>query len=312
VDALRAAYLPNALPKTKLEIVSVIGNGEDLSSAPDAWMVDYMLEKKLPIVMITTDKTPIDLKGGQISLVREPDGEIYVSIVEQAQAKEAGQLELFEQLGLKVSADHRKAMFNTNMALFNYGELVPRMIDLVNSVGETEFLKIIAPDLISNWKEQTDSDGIVRKYLQLEGAMGSTLLNLDRYWRKKFHEPLVSFINVEQEYRTQFFSPIKTAFDFLIQFHSDRFALDPKSMRLKNLNPKILPSANFEDKFYQDVANILEVFKGSSLKDLVDLHVKGLVDFSGVKLKGKVKVVNPRPTLQRISNGILENQEVVI
>ena len=290
VDALRAAYLTQQLPKTELNLVSVIGNGEDLSSAPDAPMIGHMIAHQIPIIMVTTDKTPIDLKGGQISLICEPGGETYVSIVEQAQAKEAGQIELFEQLGIDPSLTLRPALFNTNMALFNYAELCPRITKLVSLIGEAEFLKIAAPDLISNWKQQIDSDGVSRRYLQLEGAMGSSLLNLDRYWRKHFREPLVHFINVERAHRSRFFSPIKTAFDFFIQFHSDRFRLDENTMRLHNLCPARLLSATFADPWYADITHVMSAFQKTGLKELEELRVEGLVDFSGVTLKGKVRV----------------------
>lgn len=297
VDALRAAYHDEMRPNTNKPLVSAVGNGEDLSSTPDPAMVGWMVKEKVPIAMVTTEKTMNDLKGGQIALVKRADGTSYATIIEQAQAKEAGQLALFEKLGLDVKRGDQIAFFNTNMALFNYQVLTPKIKKLVNEIGEHEFMKIVAPDLITNAKEQTDPDGVVRKYLQLEGAMGSSLLNLDRYWRKRYNEPLVHFVNVEKEARTEFFSPIKSAFDYFMQFHSDLFKLDPQAMRLTHQRPGSLPAVTLKDaaskdKYYQDVQNVMHSFKGASLLDLKGLDVNGQVLLNDVVLKGNVTIRN--------------------
>ena len=101
------------------------------------------------------------------------------------------------------------------MALFNYDVLVPRIKKLVSEAGHDQFYEIIAPDLIQNSKEQTESDGLKRAYTQLEGAMGSVLLNLDRYYRQRYGEPLVYFVNVGRESRTDFFFPLSRHSIFL-------------------------------------------------------------------------------------------------
>jgi hypothetical protein len=298
VDALRAALREDLRPKTDCEhLVAVIGNGEDLSSTPDPAMVGWMISERIPVVMVTTEKTANDLKGGQIALVRSPAGEDYVTIIEQAQAKEAGQLELFEQIGVSIKNDDQMAFFNTNMALFNYDVLVPMLETLASEIGERAFLDLLAPDLIMNWKEQTDDDGVVRKYLQIEGAMGSSLLNFDRYWRKRYGTPLVHFVNVERENRTRFFSPIKTAFDYFMQFHSDRFELDPSTMRLTHVGAERLPLVVLkdpatQDKYYADVSKVLSSFAGASVRELASLNVKGQITARDLKLAGRVEILN--------------------
>lgn len=296
VEALWAA-LENTRPITTSggPLISVIGNGEDLGSTPDPSMVGWMVKHQVAIVMITTEKTEVDLKGGQIALEKNA-GENFTSVclIEQAQAKEMGQLELFEKLGLEIKKPGQMALFNTNVALFNYETLVPKMKTLFEKVGMTEFLKIISPTLISNKKSQKDEDGVYRTYDQLEGAMGSVLLNLDRAWRRQFNEPIVSFINVEREYRAQFFSPVKTAFDFFMQFYSDRFSFDPDTLRLKNHRPGSLPgvilSSPADPEFYSEVHNILRVFKNVSIKKLDSLKVTGVVNLKGLTLQGQVTI----------------------
>jgi hypothetical protein len=148
-----------------------------------------------------------------------------------------------------------------------------------------------------NWKEQKDSDGTTRKYLQLEGAMGSTIMNLDRWYREKFGEPLVQIVNVDRFHRTDFFSPIKSAFDFFMQFHSDRFTFNSATMRLKNNRPGELPAVSLSDpatgdKFYQDVDNVLTAFKQTKIMGLDILKVSGQVSFAGMTLAGRLEITN--------------------
>ena len=285
VDALLAAHYTEELPGTShKDLISVIGNGEDLGSTPDPVMIGWMVKNSIPVAMLTTEKTEIDMKGGQIAIVK--DTEVYVTIVEKAQAESAGQIELFEQMGLR--KDDKKSFFNTNVAVFNYDVLAPKIKKLIEEIGLEKFISVITPDLIENVKKQTDKDGITRRYTQLEGAMGSSILNLDRFWRKHYGEALVYFINIDRKNRTRFFSPIKTPFDFFMQFFSDRFVFDEKTIRLIDQRPGELPFVNFKDDYYNDVQNVLNAFKGASVLELDELVVEGKVMFNGTKLKGNV------------------------
>jgi hypothetical protein len=125
--------------------------------------------------------------------------------------------------------------------------------------------------------------------------MGSTLLNLDRFWREKYGEPLVHFINVDKEERTDFFSPIKNGFDFFMQFHSDRFRLDPETLRLVNLRPGAIPLVRFtppagNEKYWDDLDTMLGAFQGASVIGLDSLTVHGAVSAAGKTLKGNVEL----------------------
>ncbi|MBF0312722.1 MAG: UTP--glucose-1-phosphate uridylyltransferase [Oligoflexia bacterium] len=319
ISAIRAAFLEGERPEAKnsssdgegedFDLVGVISNGEDLSGLPDPVMVGYMLQNRLPILMVTTEKTGVDLKGGQLALVKERDAENdlpSVTIIEKAQAEESGQLKLFEELGLR-SGD-RPAMFNTNMALFNYRELEGKMKKLISKVGMDGLLEIVAPDVIENWKTQKCDNGGTNKFLQLEGAMGSVLLNLDRYWREHFGGPIVNFINVDSYYRTNFFSPIKSAFDYFMQFHSDRFSFDKREMRIKNNRPESALSASLADPFYQDVSNVLEAFQNCSILGLDHLSIEGTVLLQGLTLRGKIKIISSTSTPQHLRKLLLSGQ----
>ncbi|MCX6113489.1 MAG: UTP--glucose-1-phosphate uridylyltransferase, partial [Proteobacteria bacterium] len=285
VDAFLAAYFTEEIPDSDYKnLISVVGNGEDLGSTPDPVMIGWMLKNKISIAMLTTEKTEIDMKGGQIALVN--DNGVYVTIVEKAQAESSGQIDLFEQMGLRKG--DKKSFFNTNVAVFNYDVLAPKIRKLIEEIGLDRFVGVITPDLIENIKKQIDKDGVARKYTQLEGAMGSSILNLDRFWREHYGEPLVHFINIDRNNRTRFFSPIKTPFDFFMQFFSDRFVFDEKTIRLIDQRPGKLPFINFKDDYYNDVQNVLDAFKGVSILELDELTVEGKVMFNGVKLKGTV------------------------
>lgn len=189
----------------KNEIIS-IGNGEDLNSSADPKMISWMIDKDIPICMITTTKLAKDKKGGQISIVRSSEGK-YVTIIEKAQAEKANQLEYFEQLGLR--EEDGESLFNTNIVLINKSSLSKLFKKHLKELGKDEFSDIITPDLIKNIKEQNG-----KSFIQLEGAIGSSLLNLDQYFRLKFNKGLISFLNLNPIEREHFFIPIKKRSDF--------------------------------------------------------------------------------------------------
>ena len=316
VDSLMSCFKQSMRPKEdKKTLIASVGNGEDLSSQPDKKILRLMKDKKIAIAMLTTTKTENDMKGGQISIAKHENGEIYATIIEKAQAEESGQLGLFEQIGLSVGSGI--SFFNTNMALFNYDVLIPKITKLVSNIGEENFLDIIAPDLIQNTKIQKNEQGEDKKFIQLEGAMGSVLLNLDKYYRETFGESLVSFINIDKANRTQFFSPIKTAFDFFMQFHSDRFSLNDESMSLINNRKDSLPSVNLSHTYYSDTKNTLDSFKNTSIRDLDSLRIKGIVNLSNLTLKGRISISSESGDCVELKslldgNNCIENQEIFI
>lgn len=311
IDAMRAAYIDDLRPAVVEGEVLIcsVGNGEDLSSSPDPVITNWMIEEQVPLVMVTTTKTDIDLKGGQIS-IGQRDGQIEITMMEMAQAEAAGQLALFEQLGLRQG--DREAFFNTNMIIINYNVFSPLIKKLVGEVGEDAFIEIIAPDLILNKKSQVEPNGETRTYTQLEGAMGTVLLNLDRYWRATKGKGLIHFLNVDAENRTKFFSPIKTAFDYFMQFQSDRFALDESCYRLVNKNSGSLPNVTLRHKFYKSVQNVLEAFQACEIIDLKSLIVEGQADFSHVVLKGHVQINAAQDALKVLTESLNDGKPLTL
>lgn len=284
--------------------ITAISNGEDISGSPDPLIVGHMRKHNIPIMMVTTEKTEIDLKGGQIGIAEGVNSEgktyFYPTIVEHAQADTAGQKTLFEQMGLKIKGQNigeRKSLFNTNMVIINEEALRPLLKAEVDRIGLKKLLEDISPALIRNAKKQVDTDGVERTYTQLEGAMGSIMLKLDQHFRGNHNTPLITFMNIERNHRTKFFAPIKTAFDYWMLFYSDRFAFDNTKKRLIDNRPGFLPSVKFsdaesKDKHYANVKNILESFKDTKIIELDELTISGKVNLSGLTLKGKVEIVN--------------------
>lgn len=189
-------------PITKPEITA-IGNGEDLNSTPDLKIFSWMEESQTPICMITTVKTVKDKKGGQLAIVKKQTP--YLTIIEKAQAERSGQLTYFEELGLR--ADDDFSLFNTNIVVLNT-KIISDLIQEHN-LDEELLASIITPDLIKNEKLQ---DG--KKFIQLEGAIGSVMLNLDKYFRENFNRSLITFLNLNEKERENFFIPIKKMEDF--------------------------------------------------------------------------------------------------
>lgn len=65
-DALTAE-----LPREGKVLIRTVYNGDGPNNFPDPYIVGYMAEEKLPIIMVTTTKTPIDMKGGQIGIQKK-------------------------------------------------------------------------------------------------------------------------------------------------------------------------------------------------------------------------------------------------
>lgn len=309
VDALRAAIKPELLPEAakrsgKNKILTAIANGEDVNSLPDPVIVEWTIKNQIPIVLVTTTKSSIDKKGGILLYVKDTQtGEGYLKVMDTAEAKDSGQLETFE---------NSQGFASTNLTLFNYEVLTQKL----KNFSEQELLQAMAPDLVPNWKEQKDKDGVVRKYLQLEGTMGTVIMNLDRYYRKKHGEALVSIVNIETSKRTDFFAPIKSAFDYFLQFHSDRFDIDPSTYKLRNLGGE-LPSFTLKDTltkdaYYSDVQNVLDSFQNTSVRKLQDLQINGQVLLGGMVLEGKVMITNEtnqRIDLRQIANRLPKTKD---
>ncbi len=294
VNAIREV-VRTELTKSSKDHVIAISNGEDLNSVVDPILVGGVIKESFPISLITTDKVSTDKKGGLLAVVRDTRiNETYLKVIDTAEAKEAGQLETFEKA---------EGIVSTNLTLFNAKALK----EALKGFTEAELELAMAPDVLRNAKVKEDSNGVKKEFVQLEGTIGTVIMNLDRAYRKKHNgKQLVHIINFDSKERTSVFSPIKSAFDYFLQFNSDRFVFDPKTYKLVHQNDQLL-SHNLLDpktghKFYQDVETVRYYFHNTSVRDLKDLQVNGQVSLRNMILKGRVVISNETETLFDINS----------
>lgn len=302
--------------------IHAIYNEDGINNTVDPVIVGWMARERVPIVMITTTKTPLDRKGGLLGVARTPSGGFRKEMMEKAQADAAGQSELFADMGL-TQGEAGAQYFNTNTALVNYGVLAPFLRDLAGVVGEEELGRIVSPMLIRNKKKQREEGG-EREYVQLEGALCSTLLNLDGYLsecglpevrevlaRHGFLEGgrvrFLRVVNVDAERRTRFFTPVKNAFDFWLQFHSDLFRVNPETWELEALRPGLVPEVELSGE-YSDVSRVLDCFSGAKIRELKSLSISGPVRLAGAELKGTIRIENRSPSAADFNDPALRSR----
>lgn len=285
-------------------LIRTIYNGDEVSNTPNEVIVNWMVEERVPIAMITTTRTGIDKKGGLIG-VEVVHGRERPQIYELAQAKTAGEETQFYEVGL--DAGSKEQEWNTNTVLINYSVLIPFLRELRDMIGEDLFQQIITPDLIENTKEQNG-----KQFIQLEGAMGSAMLNLngfiqttsdprvrqlarqhgfiDRYGAER----LVYIVHVGLENRTDFSTPTKYAFMHWLYSSSDHFSINPKTWRLLNRGtnghiPTIHHSV-LQNPFYKNMEDVLRAFGHASTLRLDFLQITGKVLLKDAVLKGRVVI----------------------
>lgn len=297
------------LEETNEDVITAIYNADGINNTVDPAISGWMARESVPVAMISTTKTSLDKKGGQIGLFQMEGGKTRTNMMELAQADDVGQGPLFIEMGL-TQGQPGAQYFNTNTALVNYSVLTPLLKDLVSVIGIDRFVEVISPSLTPNMKRQRDADGEFREYVQLEGALGSSLLNLDAFlsvtddpaiqavMKKHGIIKLLRLINVDTDDRTLFFTPIKNAFDYWVQFHSDLFQMNTQTWILETRRPGFLPSVTLADKnkYYEDVANVLASFGKASTVGLDSLEIQGTVLLKDAVLKGNVKIQNDSDT----------------
>lgn len=334
------------LPNDGKTHIRAFYNGDGVANFPDASIIGWMAKENVPVVVVSTTKTGADKKGGQLGIQILRDGSSRPQILELAQAKKAEQGELFGAIGLpgheKVLGDNAKEYtneegkqyFNTNIAILNYNVLTPILnelaqLDQVELNGEIlpgrkVVERIISPDLIENKKEKADG----KEYTQLEGAIGSSLLNLNAFFvttkdervkallARHGVEKLLRIVDADVPNRTKFFTPVKNAFDFWFQAYSDYYKLDTKSWTLRDTREGLVPPAiNFTgpkrngqgdivydrkgepkpEDFYDDVQNMIDAFGTASTKELISLNIEGKVLLKDAVLKKNVVIESQYP-----------------
>ncbi|MFH1362684.1 MAG: metallophosphoesterase, partial [Candidatus Omnitrophota bacterium] len=293
----------------------VIGfyNGDGTNNFPDRYIIEWILKHNVPLVMISTTKTGIDYKGGQIGVERLSDGRYRIRMLEHGSTldgkKPTGQTKIFEQMGLAGGkGEVNKQYFNCNILGINDGLVARLLKDLLQEVFEGDLAKlqaIIAPDLIPSVKKGPDR----KDYIQLEGPVGTCLINLHNYFVLNKDNPKVKaiierhhiedgkilrIINVDAKDRTNFFTPIKFATDHWLQAYSDYYRLNTDTWMLEDTQAgRTPPLFELEDSYYKDVSNVYEAFGQARVTGLKSLTIKGKpVKLTDAVLEGEVEIEN--------------------
>ncbi|MBU2266215.1 MAG: UTP--glucose-1-phosphate uridylyltransferase, partial [Candidatus Omnitrophica bacterium] len=286
-------------------------NGDGTNNSPDRYIVEWMLKHNVPLALVSTTKAGIDFKGGQIGAERLSDGRYRIRMLERGSTLDGKtpteQTKVFEAMGLPGGlGEAGQQYFNTNIVLINYSLVAKLLQDLLKEVfsGDVQKLQtILAPDLIANTKKGPDG----KDYIQLEGPIGTSLINLNNYFAlnqdnskvkeimQRYNvEKMLRIINVDTQNRSRFFTPIKFATDHWFQAHSDYYRLNTDTWMLEDTQPGMTPPIfNLEDSYYQDVSNVYEAFGRASVTGLTSLTIKGKpVKLADAILEGDVEIEN--------------------
>ncbi|MFA5338233.1 MAG: UTP--glucose-1-phosphate uridylyltransferase, partial [Candidatus Omnitrophota bacterium] len=299
-------------PNNDTPVVISFYNGDGTNNSPDRYIVEWMLKQNVPLVMVSTTKTGIDFKGGQIGIEFLANGKTRVRMLERGSTldgkKPTEQTKVFEGMGLEGGyGEVGGQFFNTNIVLINYSLLAKLLKDLHSEVfnGDTAKLQsILAPDLIAAVKKGPDG----KDYIQLEGPIGTALLNLHNFVATTDNpkakeilsrygvEKMLRIVNVDTNNRTRFFTPIKFATDHWFQAHSDYYRFDTNDWMLHDTKEGVTPPIfELENSYYNDVSNVYEAFGRASVTGLKSLTIKGEpVKLRDAILEGHIEIVNER------------------
>ncbi|MFC1592964.1 UTP--glucose-1-phosphate uridylyltransferase [Candidatus Omnitrophota bacterium] len=291
---------------TDLPYIIAFYNGDGTNNSPDRYIVEWILKHNVPLVMLSTTKTGIDKKGGQIGIEFLEDGKVRIRMLERASAISNNQGKLFEEMGLEGGKGEKGTQyFNTNIALVNYGLLTAILQDLLKEVfnGDREQLQLLlTPDLIASKKQGKDN----KDYIQLEGPIGTCFLNLHNYFSTNDDpkvkailtrhnvDKMLRIVNIDTAHRTRFFTPIKLAVDHWFQVYGDYYRFNQPLWMLEDaVEGRIPPEFNLESSYYADVSNMFDAFGKAEVTYLDSLTIKGHpVKMQNATLRGEVEIIN--------------------
>ncbi|PIR24861.1 MAG: hypothetical protein COX62_08390 [Deltaproteobacteria bacterium CG_4_10_14_0_2_um_filter_43_8] len=254
--------------------VLVMANTDGLNSTPDPFIADYMVKENILGGMVTTDRTPLDAKGGIVAI---RDGKL--ELIERAQVLES-QMNVFEHIGLNDGENPQP--FNTNLIYINLKLLIAYLDTLRNQRGEEAVLAALTPDLIVNRKKIKDGD-VFRDVIQLEGAIGSVVLRF----------PNVKLFNLPAAQRAEGFTPVKTPPDVVYLYDSDAFRFDENSSQLHaNVQGTFAAFHLTEWNGWKQLEETRAAFGHPGMRDLKSLAVMGEVVFPDAIFRGVVEIIN--------------------
>lgn len=299
-------------------VIMTITNSDGINNVVDAKTIKWVRDNRIPMTMISTTRTLLDVKGGIIGLLKIRN-KVLKWMVERGVAKGLGeeQLRIFGEVGVNddesTYGEKGKQYFNTNSVVMNLSVLVPILEGLQKIVGREKYLELITPDPIASIKGSGEN-----QYWQVEGAMGTVILKLAGFIEGKIQEGDPAFrdllktahflriLNIAEDERFNFFMPVKFASDVLLM-NSDLFEPNLATGKLDYKGPKKVPALLFPDgsnpkmtKEYLDVQTILDAAGEVSLIGITTLDMQNIVagtmvHFGNAVLKGTVMVRSDVP-----------------
>ncbi len=289
----------------------VTSNGDGANNMPVS-VAAQMENMGSPIVLMTNIKKPkLDLKVGLLGVEGGAPGSREIAAVKEMTG--AGAMRFFEEVGTR-SGDLPQVFLNNNI-LFNTRVLAPIMRDLYELVGPEKLNEKLFEGVILNKKKKIDGHS-EEDVFQVELAISTMLLNLNRYWitnsgkniadlRKKYHrDHLIDFINLEkkgadgksEDYRHWGFTPVKNPFDVVIL--SGLFRPDINTGMLQPKKPQFeYPEPAFIGKYYETMAHTVQAFPPDiDMTSLKAIYLDGQVLFSAKTIfRGTVMVESKEP-----------------
>jgi len=255
----------NELAKAGTQIL-VMANADSINATPNPVIAARMLRDDIMGALISTDRTPLDAKGG-IFVIK--NGKL--DIVEMGSVAK-GQQEMFTQIGLRKGDSAQP--FNTNTIYINIPLLMKHLNDLAESENDEAVHALLMPETIPNKKPSG---------IQLEGAISSTVLKL----------PAVRLFNVPEATRSSEFTPLKTPIDVVYYLDSDAYRYNNNDHQLDRIRDGA--EAAFSLKGWDGWKNIAltrNAFGHPSFKDLDTLKIMGEIHAPGAIWRGRVEIIN--------------------
>ena len=307
--------------KTDRDVIVCISNSDAINSGTPVEVCGYMIENKKGVVVLVATREKIDRKGGIVGLkaVTLKDGRtIFVpSIMELAQAQGENK-DLFTSMGF--GEYEGMVPFNTNTVLINAGLFHAFLEELKGVLSEEEYASIMSPDLMDNGKsEENKETKVVDRWIQLEGALGSSVFNLnerlevmrnegntavDALLNKYFPNGMIGLVLANKEQRMMIFTPGKFAVDYWIYdnlgtVNPETYALEIDRAEAVNIDAPVKvgdASTVYADyyyfkRFWRDctIDNLANLFIN---KDLKGEQQFGKVKMKDVDLRGNVRINN--------------------
>ena len=310
--AFLATYILDMISKyepltTEHETIE-LHNSEALNDTAEPAIDGWMVRNNIPIVLIMTEKTEWDTKGGFAVIETAPNGKKYAQLTEIGEAKAAGKKQVAEFMAAGLTKGEKGAQpFNTNIIVINKNVLGSFSRRLRKLIGEEEFFRAISAKLILNPKEKT-IDGKQRSVYQLEAAQTSVMMAINQYvttteresvkelMQEYGLERLVHIVNYPKELRVDTFAAQKFALHQALYNRTDLFEYASEEGRLKlAVNKLRFPELLLHDSFYDDLETYFYAWgEKIFIEDLDSLEIIGKFFHKGASLGGMVKLLDLR------------------